>query len=64
MHEVFKEYIESLEPSFQRLMNMEPATVATLPREMPRAGIYLFSESGENLYVGRTNTIKQRLQNH
>ncbi len=43
---------------------MQPATVATLPREMPLAGIYLFSEAGENLYVGRTNTIKKRLQNH
>ncbi len=64
MHEVFKEYMESLEPSFQRLMNMKPATVATLPREMPQTGIYLFSESGKNLYVGRTNTIKKRLQIH
>jgi hypothetical protein len=43
---------------------MEPVTVATLPREMPQAGIYLFSEADANLYVGRTNTIKNRLQNH
>lgn len=64
MHEVFKGYIDSLEPSFQRLINMKPLTVATLPKEMPQAGIYLFSEAGENLYVGRTNTIKKRLQNH
>lgn len=64
MHEVFKGYIDSLEPSFQRLMNMEPVTVATLPRETPQAGIYLFSEGDKNLYVGRTNTIKKRLQNH
>ena len=64
MHEVFKGYIESLEPSFQRLMNMEPVSVATLPSETPKAGIYLFSELGENLYVGRTNTMRKRLQNH
>lgn len=43
---------------------MEPVTVATLPREMPTSGIYLFSESGQHLYVGRTNTIRKRLQNH
>jgi GIY-YIG catalytic domain len=43
---------------------MKPITVATLPPEMPKAGIYLFSEDGEYLYAGRTNTIKRRLQNH
>ncbi len=64
MHEVFIEFVESLEPSFQRLMAMNAVTVATLPSEMPLSGIYLFSEDGNHLYVGRTNTIKTRLQNH
>lgn len=64
MNEVFRHFIESLEPSFQRLMEMEPGTVATLPREIPLAGIYLFSEGKQHLYVGRTNTIRKRLQNH
>ncbi len=64
MHPVFKEYIDSLEPSFQRLLNMKPVTVATLPKEIPKSGIYLFSENGKHLYVGRTNTIRKRLQNH
>lgn len=64
MHPVFKEYIDSLEPSFQRLLNMKPVTVATLPPEVPLSGIYLFSENGKHLYVGRTNTIRKRLQNH
>jgi hypothetical protein len=45
-------------------MNMKPVTVETLPSEVPQSGIYLFSEAGENLYVGRTNTIRKRLQNH
>lgn len=43
---------------------MRPVMVATLPREMPQAGIYLFSENGVHLYVGRTNTIRKRLQKH
>ncbi len=64
MHEVFKKFIKSLEPSFQNLMQMEPVSVATLPKVMPKAGIYLFSENGQNLYVGRTNTIRKKLQNH
>ncbi len=64
MHRVFRSFVESLEPSFQKLMSMQPLTVATLPREMPEAGIYLFSEPDDHLYVGRTNRIKQRLQSH
>ena len=64
MNDIFRQYIESLEPAFQRLMKMEPVTIATLPREVPLAGIYLFSEGEEHLYVGRTNTIRKRLQNH
>jgi len=43
---------------------MEPVSVAALPREMPQSGIYLFSDAGEHLYVGRTNTIRKRLQSH
>jgi hypothetical protein len=64
MNELFKQYIESLEPSFQRLVQMKPVTVANLPIDTPRSGVYLFSESGQHLYAGRTNTIRKRLQNH
>ncbi|MBT5032297.1 MAG: GIY-YIG nuclease family protein [Proteobacteria bacterium] len=64
MNETFKQYIESLEPLYQRLMQMEPVSVVTLPKETPLSGIYLFSEDEQHLYVGRTNTIRKRLQNH
>lgn len=64
MHHVFQEYIESLEPSFQKLTSMRPVSVATLPKDIPLSGIYLFSENGHPLYVGRSNTIRKRLQNH
>ena len=64
MHKVFKEYIDSLEPSFQKLVHMRSVSVESLPKEMPKSGIYLFSESSKNLYVGRTNTIRKRLQSH
>ncbi len=64
MDEIFRKYIESLEPSFQRLTQMAPATVATLPMDTPTSGIYLFSEAGRHLYVGRSNTIRKRLQIH
>ena len=64
MNEIFRQYIESLDPSFQRLMQMAPVTVAALPMDAPTAGIYLFSEEDQHLYVGRTNTIRKRLQIH
>jgi len=64
MNELFKQYIESLEPSFLKLIRMAPVTVANLPMDAPESGIYLFSEAGQHLYVGRTNTIRKRLQNH
>ncbi len=64
MNEIFRQFIGSLEPSFQRLMDMVPVTVASLPLDAPQSGIYLFSENSQNLYVGRTNTIRKRLQSH
>ncbi len=60
----WQKLIKSPEPSFQRLMAMNPVTVATLPPETPTAGIYLFSEGDKHLYVGRTNRLRQRLQTH
>jgi len=64
MNRLFKQYIDSLEPSFQRLIQMTPTTVAALPMDAPTSGIYLFSDDAQHMYVGRTNTIRKRLQNH
>ncbi|MFQ6609523.1 MAG: GIY-YIG nuclease family protein [Fidelibacterota bacterium] len=64
MNELFRQYIDSLELSFQRLIQMVPVTVANLPMDTPASGIYLFSDAVQHLYVGRTNTIRKRLQNH
>ena len=38
--------------------------MAKLPRNMPMSGIYLLSENGRPLYVGRTNNLRKRLQYH
>jgi hypothetical protein len=62
--ERFREHVESLVPKLVALIGMTPVTVPTLPREMPARGVYLFSEGDEHLYVGRTNTLRKRLQNH
>jgi len=64
MDEGFRGHVESLVPKLATLVAMPPLTVATLPRQMPSRGVYLFSDGNEHLYVGRTNTLKKRLQNH
>jgi len=64
MNNAFKELIDSLEPQLQELMHMEPIQYSHLPREIPQRGIYLFSDGSNHLYVGRTNSIRKRLQNH
>lgn len=64
MNETFRRHVEALDPSFQALLSQAPATCEHLPRDIPRRGIYLFSESERPLYVGRSNRIRKRLQDH
>jgi predicted GIY-YIG superfamily endonuclease len=60
----FAALVDSLHPSFLKLMSMVPATGGTIPRQPPISGIYLFSEAGKHLYVGRSNGIQKRYVNH
>jgi hypothetical protein len=60
----FRSLVESLEPQYQKLVAMPPVRFGALPRSIPERGIYLFSEGASHLYVGRTNGIRKRLQNH
>ncbi len=60
----FKKYVDSLAPSLSRLVSMPPVSIKNLPRGMPEECVYLFSEKGGHLYVGRTNHLRQRLRNH
>jgi hypothetical protein len=66
MHDSFRQYVDSLHPLFERLLQMSPVTVATMPTDVPSQGIYLFSESGRHLYVGRTQrqSIRARMRQH
>lgn len=60
----FAKLIEALHPSFERLLEMSPVTTETLPRGMPKSGIYLFSEGNKYLYVGRSNRLRSRIRRH
>lgn len=69
MNEKFRQHIESLHPLFERLRNSTPFQFASLQNVfpaniLPKAGIYLFSDGEHHLYVGRTNNIRKRLQQH
>lgn len=64
MHEHFKRYVESLHPSFERLMEMPPVKMSALPTKLPEKCVYLFSEGDQTLYVGRTRRLRQRLRQH
>jgi hypothetical protein len=64
MNAKFREFVEALEPKFQQLVSMTPVKYGALPRELPKRAIYLFSENGSYLYVGRTNNLRNRLRGH
>ena len=64
MHETFRQYVESLHPSVDRLLACTSFKFDELPKSMPKAGVYLFTENDRHLYVGRTNGLRKRIQEH
>lgn len=65
MHPVFKEHIETLQPALERLLQRVPFRFDELRgQRLPERGIYLFTEGGLHLYVGRSDGIAKRLRNH
>jgi hypothetical protein len=64
MNEIFRRHVEQLHERFEALMQMEPVTLVSLPRTVPRSGIYLFSEGSHHLYVGRSKRLRDRLRYH
>lgn len=64
MQETFRRFVDALEPIYQQLISMEPVALGFLPTWIPGSGIYLFSEGDRYLYVGRSRTLRKRLQLH
>jgi predicted GIY-YIG superfamily endonuclease len=64
MHARFRALVDQLQPSFERLITMQPVTAATVPATAPSACIYLFSEGDNHLYVGRTRGLRNRAGQH
>ena len=50
---------------FRELTGSDPAPVSLRPSPLPPTpGVYLFSESGQHLYVGRTRNLRRRVSQH
>src|ERR1019366_279457 len=64
MDDAFRQYVESMHGSFERLTGMEPVTIATIPKNAQSECIYLFSEGARHLYVGRTRHLRQPERQH
>jgi hypothetical protein len=60
----FAALIETLEPMRERLLETAPCRDGSLPRDMPSSGVYLFTENGHHLYVGRSNGLRKRYGRH
>ena len=66
MDKMFTDRIEPLAGKLDDLLEMLPLVYKTRPikRIMPSSGVYLFSEGGQNLYVGRSNNLHGRYGRH
>lgn len=64
MDETFIAHTDALKPKLQQLLAMRPTTADNLPKSVPQAGVYLFSEGDRHLYVGRSNKIRARIGRH
>jgi len=64
MKEAFDQLIADVKQKFVEICDSPKHTITHLPKNMPEAGIYLFSENRAPLYVGRTNNLRKRLQYH
>jgi predicted GIY-YIG superfamily endonuclease len=64
MYAEFQTHLDALQPKLQELLAMPTVKPSQLPKQMPKAGVYLLSEAGEYLYVGRSNDIRGRIGRH
>lgn len=64
LDEHFASAISGLHGRLEQLVRSPLFTYRNKPPRLPLSVVYLFSEEGTPLYVGRTNHFSQRLGNH
>lgn len=60
MHSKFEALVEGLHEKYEALLVAPAYQFGAIPRSMPKCGVYLFSEGGFHLYVGRSNRLRER----
>jgi hypothetical protein len=64
MDATFRRHLAAAHGKFQALLASAPVKADELPAEMPVSGVYLFTEHGRHLYVGRSNRLRKRIPLH
>lgn len=60
MHPRFVAATEALHGKFEALQAGRPYIFGQVPKGIAKCGVYLFSEGGAPLYVGRSNRLRER----
>jgi hypothetical protein len=63
MTDEFNEYIKRM-PILLNDLQGKPLLNRNELKDIPKSGIYVFYRDGKPLYVGRSNRMKQRIQEH
>ena len=69
MDHSFAAFVERLHPAYLTLISRTPVTGGAAPdftigELAAKRGVYLFTEKGKHLYVGRSNRLFERYKNH
>ena len=65
MDQKFASLVDRLHPAYVTLTERAPVTVGRIPDYCGAVrGVYLFTEAGNYLYVGRSNQLLTRYRNH
>ena len=63
MKDKFSEYIQRM-PILLNELKGEPLLNRNELKDIPKSGMYVFYREGRPLYVGRSNRLKERIQEH
>ena len=64
MNARFRAEVGGLDVKLKRLLSVPSVKLRSLPPNMHKRGVYLLSQGERHLYVGRSNRLRQRLQEH
>ncbi|PYO97118.1 MAG: hypothetical protein DMD60_07930 [Gemmatimonadetes bacterium] len=60
----FRKHLAVAHRNLRALLASTPLKTDALPIEMPASGVYLFTERGRHLYVGRSNRLRKGIPLH